>query len=414
MIRKSFCFFCVVCIFFMSLSSTVTAVKETPPTFHELYWYIPSTMKVDRIYEEFTFQESQQLEVAAKHFNPKEGEYSHSVISPCGGAIHLHPTTSMDRMIKFYPTLRTTSYFKSPSGEEEKTLVFLTCAKNMEGEWLFFYFDLHGTVSLKALLVDQDASVRWSFEDDTPIEKNKDGLMIMYNAVWGAFEENEWTRPQELLSVCFSGKLWEDVLFSCNTIKVEEDVLDQPSESFEKAESFDDLMHWHQQDFEKTRIADYSFKDEDREALANFLNHTRERMELPYTRFNVIAYAEQCYYLEDESQHRIMYVGEITYCPIPECFKYCSLKALKDENGTWSFSYTTDNMVKSQVFLKTFGISPLLECSSKQECLYLEYLNALGLLLLNCEDGTCSEEITMLFSLRAYDSFADDPYGDKN
>jgi hypothetical protein len=90
------------------------------------------------------------------------------------------------------------------------------------------------------------------------------------------------------------------------------------------------------------------------------------------------------------------------------------LKALKDENGTWSFSYTTDNMVKSQIFLKTFGISPLLECSSKQECLYLEYLNVLGLLLLNCEDGTCSEEITMLFSLRAYDSFADDPYGDKN
>ncbi len=407
MIRKSLCFFCVVCILFMSPSSTVTAVKNIPPTFHELYWFIPSTMKVDRTYEEFTFQESQQLVVAMKYMNPREGEYSHSVFSPCGGAIHLYPIVAIDKVIKFYPTLRTTSYYKSPNGEEIKTLIFLTCAKNIEGEWLFFYFDLHGTLSLKALLVDKNATIRWSYTDDTPAEKSRNGLMTIYNTVWEVFEENGWTRPQELLAVCFSGKLWEDILFSCNTIEVEEESFDQQSESFEKTESFDDLMHWHEQDFEKTRIADYSFKDEDREALANFLNHTRERLDLPYTRFNVIVYADQCYYFEDESHRRIMYVGEITYCPIPECFKYHSLKALKDENGQWSFSYTTDNMVQNKVFLKTYGVSPLLEDCTKQECLYLEYLNALGLLLLNCEDGSYGDEITMLFSLRAFDSFAE-------
>jgi Ca2+/Na+ antiporter len=405
MIRKSLYFLLIVTILFMPFTSKVTAVRNSSPSFYELYWLIPSSVRVVRLFEEFTLQELKQLEIATKHLNPHEGEYSHSVFSPCGGSIHLHPVESMTRYYKFYPTLRSTSYYKMPSGEMQKTLVFLSCAKNTNGDWLFFHFDIHKILSLKAVLLDQHATIQWEHWDDSPVEASIDGFMGLYQTVWNEFEENHWSDYQDLLSICFSGKLWESLLFTCQTIDLPSFEPNQESHDFVMADSPTELLHWYKKDFEKTRIRDYRFNAKDREALANFLNHTREKVDFSFTDCNVIAYTDYCYYLEDESRRRLLYVGEVTYCPIPECFKNCCLKAIHDENEEWSFSYTNNTMIKDKVFLKTYGLSPLIENCQKDERLYLQYLNALGLLLLNEEEPSSSELITLLFSMRLSDSY---------
>ncbi|MDD4029297.1 MAG: hypothetical protein PHX86_06290 [Caldisericia bacterium] len=404
MIRKSLCFLCIATILFMPFSSNVTAVDHTSPSFYTLYWLVPSSMKVSRLYEEFTFQEQKQLEVAARSLNPQQGDYSHSVFSPCGGAIHLHPVESIKNMYKFYPTLRCTSYYRESNGEIKKSLVFLTSVKNQEGDWLFFHFDVYKTLSLKALLLNSDATVQWKHISVARVEKSIDGFMKMYQTVWDMFEEKQWSEAQELVSICFSGKLWEDILFSCKTMDENANPSREPLSDFVKANSPKELLDWYAKDFEKTRVRDYRFQTEDRDALANFLNHTREKNDFSFTCFNVVAYTDDCYHLEDESHRRILYVGEVTYCPIPECFRNCCLKALKDANKEWSFSYTTNTMIKNEVFLKTYGVSPLIADCEQEERLYLEYLNALGLLLINDEKPSLSEQITLLFSLRAKDS----------
>jgi hypothetical protein len=404
MIRKSLALLLIVAILFMPFTSKVTAVRNSSPSFYELYWFIPSSVKVVRLFEEFTLQELKQLEIAATHLNPQEGEYSHSVFSPCGGAIHLHSMESMNRVYKFYPTLRSTSYYKMPNGEMQKTLVFLSCVRNTKGDWLFFHFDMHKTLSLKAVLLDQHATIQWEHLDDSPVESTIDGFMGLYQTVWNEFEENQWTDYQDLLSICFSGKLWESVLFTCQSTDLPSFVSSQETHDFVKADSPTELLHWYKKDFEKTKVRDYRFNNKDRDALANFLNHTREKVDFSFNSFNVIAYTDYCYHLEDDSRRRLLYVGEVTYCPIPECFKDCCLKAVLDENEEWSFSYTNNTMIKNKVFLKTYGLSPLIENCQRDEKLYLQYLHTLGLVLLNEEDVSSSELITLLFSMRLNDS----------
>ncbi len=367
---------------------------------YDLYWTIPSSVQVSRTYEEFTLLEFSRLEIAALLLNQQSGSYSHTVFSPCGGAVHLHERGT-NELFKFYPTLRTTSYYVE-QGKEEKHVIFLTAIHNMKGEWLVFHFDIYHDLQIRGLFIDSVGKIVWKQLDETTLECTPEDYYSMFTCVREFFQQKKWTSAEKLLRYCFSGKLWENSIYACNC--VEEDCkLDYfPQDDFCVASNPDELCSFSDKNFDKVLIVDYQFTKEDKEHLATFLNTTREMMDYTFTSTNYLAYADECYRLDNEDG-KWLYIGEITYCPIPEAFAYCCLKALKNPDGEWMFSYTTDTMINDTVYIKTYGVSPLIENCDKQNILYFEYLNNLGMIGLNNEPFTMDHWITSMFSFRMND-----------
>ena len=264
---------------------------------------------------------------------------------------------------------------------------------------MFFHFDYNRTLTLKGLFIDSNGNIRWQEIDPTPVDHTVNAYYAMYKHVIEAFEQKSMNSFTNLVSICFSGKLWENLIYTCET-KNNDSVTPALDETgIVKAFSPSELCTWTDERYSGQEIK-YKFTEEDRKSMACFLNETREKLDFHYENNNFVAYADGCYLLQDEDSSSLTYIADITYCPLPDAFKYCYLQGIKGDNNKWTFSYTTDLIFPDKTFIKTYEISPLLEDENERQKVYLHYLNNLGMLILNEEPFTNSKWITMIFSLR--------------